>query len=160
MCRYVDGLFCCVRSRDMEADEVERLIDQINSGDLDINCIGRVDPGIFGHIVASCPEKASDIDLNSINWRNLLRKFEDTPEDALWDEPRNPQQNEGGIGGSRPLTTREYIIFRCHFNKIKLKASWQLQDGGAGLRGANGYLRASAVPVPVPAPVPVPTSSV
>ncbi len=109
---------------------MERLIDHINSGDLDINRIGRVDPGTFRYIVASCLEKAFDVDLSSINGRNLLRKFEDTPEDALWDEPRNPQQNEGGIGGSRPLTTREYIIFRCHFNKIKVKASWQLQDGG------------------------------
>ena len=109
MCRYVDGLFCCVRPRDMEPEEVGLLIEQINSGDLDINRIPLVDPATFIFIVVSCPEKVFDVDPNTRNWGNLLRKFEDTQENALWDEPLNPQQNEGDMDGSRPMTAREYI---------------------------------------------------
>lgn len=110
MCRYVGGLFCCVRPQDMEADEVERLIDQINSGDLDINRIGHVDPGTFGFIVASCPEKAFDVDPTTSNWKRFALAARAREDITLWDESP-PEQSELDEVCVRPTTAYAYIDF-------------------------------------------------
>ena len=87
-----------------------RLIEQINSGDLDINRIGRVDPGTFRYIVASCPAKAFDIDPTTSNWKRFALAARAREDITPWDESPLEQTKLDEVC-VRPTTASAYIDF-------------------------------------------------